>query len=229
MPGENILVVDGDRVSLRATCTDLQTEGYRATGVATGEEALALLEQGIPDLVVLEVALPGVDGFELCHRIREVSAVPIIILTSLVTTEDGIRGLNLGADDYVTKPFVVQEFLARVKALLRRARLAETPVPQTTFTMGALQIDFLTRQVTIRGQDLALSPTEYRLLRALAAQPGTLLTRDELLEVVWEPTYRGRHEILRIALWRLRRKLEEDPSNPVYIITKPGHGYMLAA
>ena len=229
MPRENILVVDGDLVSLRATCTDLQTEGYRATGVATGEEALALLEQDTPDLVILEVALPGIDGFELCHRIREVSTVPIIILTSVVTTEDEIRGLNLGADDYVTKPFVVQEFLARVKALLRRARLSETPLPQTTFTLGDLQIDLLARRVTLRGRDLALSPTEYRLLCALAAQPGTLLTRDELLEGVWEPMYRGRHEILRITLWRLRRKLEEDPSNPTYIITKPGHGYMLAA
>ena len=229
MPGENILVVDGERVSLRATCTGLQTEGYRASGVATGEEALALLEQGIPDLVILELVLPGIDGFELCRRIREVSAVPIIILTFLVTTENETRGLNLGADDYVTKPFVVQEFLARVKALLRRARLAETPLPQTTFTLGDLQIDVLARRVTLRGQELALSPTEYRLLCTLAAQPGTLLTRDDLLEVVWEPSYRGRHEILRVTLWRLRRKLEEDPSNPTHIITKPGHGYMLAA
>jgi len=189
---------------------------------------LVLLDQRTPDLLILEVLLPGIDGFELCRRIREKSGVPIIILTSLSTTENEVKGLDLGADDYVTKPFDFQELLARVKALLRRARLAGIPLRQTTFTLGELHIDILARRVTLSGREIALSPTEYRLLCTLAAQAGTLLTRDDLLEVVWEPTYRGRHEILRVTLWRLRKKLEEDPSNPLYIITKPGHGYMLA-
>lgn len=226
MLGENILVVDGDRDSLRLTCSHLQTEGYRAKGVATGEEALVLVDQRTPDLVILEVELPGIDGFEVCRRIRAASAVPIIILTFLGTTENEVKGLDTGADDYVTKPLVFQELLARVKAVLRRSRLAETPLRQTKLALGDLQIDISARQVILRGRELSLTPTEYRLLCALAAQPGTLLTRDELLEVVWEPTYRGRHEILRVTLWRLRRKLETDPSNPLYIITKPGHGYM---
>ena len=181
----------------------------------------------VPDLVVLDIMLTGIDGFEVCRRIREVSAVPIIILTSDGTKEDIVKGLHAGADDCIAKPFSTQELLARVKALLRRAHLATRPEGQTIVKAGDLQIDILKGQVTVRGKEVAISPTEYRLLLSLAAHPDTVLTRDHLIEEVWGATYRGYHEILRVTLWRLRRKLEEDPSNPQYIITRPGIGYML--
>ena len=228
MPRQHVLVVDADPAFQRRTCSNLQSNGYSAVGVASGEEALAMLAKQILDLVILDVELPGIDGFEVCRRIRELYPVPIIILTSLGTKKDKVKGLNLGADDYLTKPVMDQELMARVRAVLRRARLDGTPLQPTTFNLGDLQIDVLARRVILRGQEIALSPTEYRLLTCLAAQAGTLLTRDHLLEVVWEPSYRGRHEILRVTLWRLRRKLEEDPSHPRYIITNPGQGYMFA-
>ena len=229
MQRQHIFVVDGDAVSLRLTCSTLEEEGYWTTGIATGEKALAWLINHDPDLVILEIALPTMDGFEICQRIREVSPVPIIILTSRVSKHNEVIALDLGADDYITKPFAVEQMLARVKALLRRARLSETPLELKIIKVGDLQIDVRTRQVTLRGREVALTPTEYRLLRSLADQPGTLLSHDHLLELAWGASYRGRPEILRTSLWRLRRKLEDDPARPRYIISKPGQGYMLSA
>lgn len=226
---EHIVVVDSQEDYLRFTSSNLQEQGYLVTRATTGEEALTLLTQRPPDLVLLETMLTDIDGFEVCRRVRESSSVPIIILTSQSTQKDKIRGLELGADDYITKPFSVEELLARVRAVLRRSGLSEIPLRQATFTMGDLRIDTLASRVTLRGQKITLSPTEYRLLCYLAAHPGTVLARDQLLEEVWGPTYRGRYEVLRVTLWRLRQRLEEDPSNPSYIITQPGLGYMFAS
>ncbi len=225
--GERILVVDDESRYLRVIRFNLEAEGYRVTCAASGEDALALLGNETPDLVVLDVMLPGLDGFEVCRRIREVASTPIIMLTAKGADEDKVRGLRLGADDYVTKPFSAQELVARVEAVLRRAQL-ETPLRQPALAAGELRIDFLARRVTFRGRELRLSPTEYRLLCCLAASRGVVLTRDELLEKVWGPAYRREHEMLRVTFWRLRHKLEEDPSNPRYIVTRPGVGYMLA-
>lgn len=229
MAGEHILVVDDEPRYLRVIRFNLEAGGYRVTCVATGEGALALLGKQAPDLVVLDVMLPGLDGFEVCRRIRELSPTPIIMLTAKGADDDKVKGLRLGADDYVTKPFSAQELLARVEAVLRRAHLAEAPPRQPRIAVGDLEIDFLGQRVALQGREVRLSPTEYRLLSCLAASSGVVLTREHLLEKVWGAGYRGEHEILRIALWRLRHKLEQDPSNPRYIVTRPGVGYMLAA
>ena len=228
MAGEHILVVDDEPRYLQIIRFNLEARKYRVTCAATGEHALALLAQGEPDLVVLDVMLPGLDGFAVCRRIREVSTTPIIILTAKGADEEKVRGLGLGADDYVTKPFSAQELVARVDAVLRRARPASPPPSQSVLTVGDLEIDLLARRVTMGGRDVRLSPTEYRVLACLAMSTGAVLTRDELLERVWGPTYSGDYHMLRVTLWRLRQKLEEHASDPRYIVTRSGVGYMLA-
>lgn len=229
MAGEHVLVVDDEPRYLRVIRFNLEAGGYRVTCTATGEDALGLLRARDPDLVMLDIMLPGIDGFEVCRRIRELADTPIIMLTAKGADEDKVKGFRVGADDYVTKPFSAQELVARVEAVLRRAHPAETPPRQPTLVAGDLRIDFLARRVTACGREVRLSPTEYRLLACLAASPGTVLTREYLLEKVWGPAYRGEHEMLRVALWRLRHKLEKDPSNPGTIVTRPGVGYMLSA
>ncbi len=229
MSGEHILVVDDEPRYLRVIRFNLEAGGYLVTCAATGEEALGLLQTREPDLMVLDVMLPDLDGFEVCRRARELSDTPIIMLTAKGADEDKIQGLRLGADDYVTKPFSAQELVARVEAVLRRAHSAEATPRQAEFVAGDVVIDFHAQRVTARGHEVRLSPTEYKLITCLAARPGTVLTHQHLLETVWGPAYRGEHEILRIALWRLRHKLEQDPSNPRTILTRPGVGYMLAA
>ncbi|HEY6029798.1 MAG TPA: response regulator transcription factor [Gaiellaceae bacterium] len=227
MAGERILAVDDEPRYREMIGFNLEAAGYRVDGAATGEEALELLAAGEPDLIVLDVMLPGIDGFEVCRRVRERSSCPIIMLTAKGAEEDKVRGLRLGADDYVTKPFSAQELLARVEAVLRRARAPEGERQPTTISLGELSIDPQRKQVTLAGREVRLSPTEYRLLLHLATNAGVVLSRDELLTQVWGKAYKGEDEILRVTLWRLRQKLEDDP--PRYVVTRPGLGYMLAA
>ena len=229
MSGEHVLVVDDEPRYLKVIRFNLEAGGYLVTCAATGEEALGLLQARDPDLVVLDIMLPDMDGFEVCRRARELSDTPIIMLTAKGAAEDKVQGLRLGADDYVSKPFSALELVARVEAVLRRAHPAETTVPQSKFVSGDLSIDFRARRVTARGRDVRLSPTEYKLLTCLSARPGAVFTHENLLETVWGPAYRREHEILRIAIWRLRHKLEDDSSNPRTVLTRPGVGYMLAA
>ncbi|HSP72924.1 MAG TPA: response regulator transcription factor [Gaiellaceae bacterium] len=227
MAGERILAVDDEPRYLEIIGFNLEAAGYRVDGAASGEEALELLAAEEPDLIVLDVMLPGIDGFEVCRRVRERSSCPIIMLTAKGAEEDKVRGLRLGADDYVTKPFSAQELLARVEAVLRRARAPEGERQPTTISLGELSIDPQRKQVTLAGREVRLSPTEYRLLLHLATNAGVVLSRDELLTQVWGKAYKGEDEILRVTLWRLRQKLVDDP--PRYIVTRPGLGYMLAA
>jgi DNA-binding response OmpR family regulator len=230
MPPERVLAVDDEPRYLEIIRFNLEAAGYRVDVAASGEQALETAAAQEPDLIVLDLMLPGIDGFEVCRRVRERSTCPIIMLTAKGSEEDKVRGLRLGADDYVTKPFSAQELLARVEAVLRRARPPEEAgrEPQT-LEIGDLRIDSRQKQVTLAGRELRLSPTEYRLLTCLAAEAGTVLGRDELLGRVWGDAYRGENEILRVTLWRLRQKLADDPAEPRYIVTRPGHGYMLAA
>ena len=228
MAGERILAVDDEPRYLEIIRFNLETAGYRVASAASGEEALELLAAVEADLIVLDVMLPGIDGFEVCRLVREHSSCPVIMLTAKGAEEDKVRGLRLGADDYVTKPFSAQELLARVEAVLRRARGPEDERP-ATITVGDLSIDPQRKQVTVGGQEVRLSPTEYRLLWCLAASAGAVLSRDELLTEVWGKAYKGEDEILRVTLWRLRQKLADDPSAPRYIVTRPGLGYMLAS
>jgi two-component system response regulator VicR len=229
MAGERILAVDDEPRYLEIIRFNLETAGYRVACAASGEEALEQLVGDDADLIVLDVMLPGIDGFEVCRRVREQSSCPIIMLTAKGAEEDKVRGLRLGADDYVTKPFSAQELLARVEAVLRRARPSDEGRGPAPVSIGDLRIDPQRKQVTVAGADVRLSPTEYRLLLCLAENAGTLLGRDELLTQVWGQPYRGEDEILRVTLWRLRQKLGDDPSQPRYIVTRPGLGYMLAA
>lgn len=224
---EHVLVVDDEPRYLRMISFNLEQEGYRVTCASTGEEALALFSRYDHSLVLLDVMLPGIDGFEVCRRLREVSTRPIIMLTARGAEEEKVQGLRLGADDYVTKPFSAAELVARVEAVLRRAQAPD--LHQRSVVAGDLRIDPLARRVTRAGREISLSPTEYRLLSCLAASPGVALTRDELLEKVWGRAYRGELDILRVMLWRLRQKLEDDPSEPRFVLTRPGIGYMFSA
>ena len=229
MPGERILAVDDEPRYLEIIRFNLETAGYRVDTAASGEQALEAVAANEPDLIVLDLMLPGIDGFEVCRRVREHSTCPIIMLTAKGAEEDKVVGLRLGADDYVTKPFSAQELLARVEAVLRRVRPPDGAEPgPEALAFGELRIDSRQKQVTLAGNELRLSPTEYRLLTCLAANAGTVLSRDELLTQVWGDGYRGEHEILRVTLWRLRQKLADDPADPRYIVTRPGHGYMFA-
>jgi two-component system alkaline phosphatase synthesis response regulator PhoP len=228
MAGERILVVDDEPRYLEILRFNLEAAAYRVDSAATGEEALLALEGDEPELIVLDLMLPDLDGFDLCGLIRERSTCPIIMLTAKGAEEDKVRGLRLGADDYVTKPFSVQELLARIEAVLRRARAPEADESEPPIvSVGDLRIDRNRKQVTLAGREVRLSPTEYRLLLCLAASAGIVLGRDELLTRVWGKAYEGEDEILRVTLWRLRQKLGDDA--PRYIVTRPGLGYMLTA
>ena len=225
MAAERILAVDDEPRYLEIIRFNLEAAGYRVACAASGEEALDVFAADDSELIILDVMLPGLDGFEVCRLVRERSSCPIIMLTAKGAEEDKVRGLRLGADDYVTKPFSAQELLARVEAVLRRARAPESGEPPATIILGDLSIDQQRKQVTLAGRDVRLSPTEYRLLLCLAVNAGVVLSRDELLSEVWGKAYKGEDEILRVTLWRLRQKLVDDP--PRYIVTRPGLGYML--
>ncbi len=223
-----VLVVDDEPRYLKLLRYNLEAAGYEVFAAASGEEALSLVARTNLDLIILDIRLPDIDGYQVCSRVREFSSVPIIMLTAKGEEQEKVRGLRLGADDYVTKPFGAEELMARVEAVLRRGRMAEvTPLP--VLTIGGLSIDFAQRKITIGGQEVNLSPTEYRLLQCLAVNAGRVIVHEELQEKVWGPEYRERYEGLRVYIRRLRKKIEKDPGQPAYILTKPGVGYMLAS
>ncbi len=222
-----ILVVDDEPRYLRLVSYNLKAAGYEVMTAADGEEALALVAGQNPDLLILDVRLPGIDGYEVCARVREFSTVPIIMLTAKGEQRDKVTGLRQGADDYITKPFGAEELVARVEAVLRRSRTTE-PASPATVTVGDLSIDFSRRRVTIRGRPVELSATEYRLLQCLALDAGRVVVQEEIQQRVWGPEYREHYEGLRVYVRRLRQKIEKDPSNPVDIVTWPRVGYELA-
>lgn len=224
-----ILVVDDDLQLLQLVALNLELEGYAVALAGDGQQALSQIEQHMPDLVLLDVMMPRIDGFTLCHRVREFSTVPIIIVTAKERSQDKIRGLDLGADDYLTKPLNMDELLARVRAVLRRAQFREDErTLSTTLTIGPLTIDFGQRQVELSEQKVVLTPTEYRLLAFLARHAGRVVPQDTVLERVWGKEYVGEHHLLQVNINRLRHKLETDPTHPRYLLTKPGIGYVLA-
>lgn len=227
-----ILTADDDPQLLRLVSRNLQLDGYDVLTAADGQQALELIEARSPDLVLLDVMMPRLDGFSVCQRVREFSSVPIIILTARGNDQDKIRGLDLGADDYLTKPFSVDELLARVRAVLRRAQLSAVDAAQglrSRVTIGDLSVDYAQHQVTMNGQEVELTPIEYRLLAYLAQNAGRIVTQDLLLEHVWGAEYVGESHLLQVNINRLRRKLEPDIARPCYIQTKTGVGYLLNA
>ena len=227
-----ILVADDDPQILRLVARNLQLEGYEVTTATDGQEALDQLEAHTFDLAILDVMMPKLDGFTVCARVREFSSMPIIMVTARGQDQDKIRGLDLGADDYLTKPFSVEELLARVRSVLRRSQFASNQEGQhvrPVITIGELLVDFAQHRVTMKGQELDLTPIEYRLLAYLAQNAGRVVTQDLLLEHVWGEEYVGESHLLPVNVNRLRRKLEDDPARPRYLLTKMGVGYMIAA
>lgn len=223
------LLVDDDPRLIRFVRANLESVGHKVIVAEEAQSALRLLDRETPNLVILDIMLPGMDGFELCQRIREYSTVPIIMLTAKAEESDKVKGLRLGADDYLTKPFGVQELLARVEAVLRRAEYPEETSVSPTFTYRDVSIDFLRYRVTKRGKEVRLTPTEYRLLFQLAKNAGRVMFHEELLSNVWGAEYRDEVEYLRAYIRHLRRKIEDDPSRPTYILSKPGIGYLFAS
>src|SRR5256885_3499863 len=226
------IVAAGDDPQLLPLMTrNLQFEGYEVIPASNGQQALEEIEEQVPDLVLLDVMMPKMDGFTVCQRVREFSTVPIIIVTARGQDQDKVRGLDLGADDYLTKPFSVDELLARVRAVLRRAQFSvseQTQAKNFTATIGELVIDYRQHLVTLAGRELLLTPTEYRLLAYLGQNAGRIVTQDLLLEQIWGAEYVGESHMLQVNVNRLRRKIEPDPAHPRYILTKVGIGYQLA-
>jgi two-component system, OmpR family, KDP operon response regulator KdpE len=224
-----ILIVDDDLQLLQLVALNLELEGYAVLLAGDGKQALSQIERHAPDLVVLDVMMPSMDGFTVCHRVREFSTIPIIIVTAKGRSQDKVRGLNLGADDYLTKPLDMDELLARVRAVLRRAQFREDErALSTTMTIGKLTIDFGQHQVFVADRKVVLTPTEYRLLAYVARHAGRIVSQDALLEQIWGKEYVGEHHMLQVNINRLRHKLEPDPTHPRYLLTEPGIGYILA-
>jgi DNA-binding response OmpR family regulator len=224
-----ILIVDDDLQLLQLVALNLELEGYAVLLAGDGQQALTQIETHVPDLVLLDVMMPRMNGFAVCHRVREFSTVPIIIITAQGRSQDKVRGLDLGADDYLTKPLNMDELLARVRAVLRRAQVTEDErALRTAMTIGDLTIDFGQQLVLMAGRKVVLTPTEYRLLADLARNAGCIVPQDLLLERVWGKEYVGEHHMLQVNINRLRHKLEVDPAHPRYLLTEAGVGYLLA-
>ena len=220
-----IMIVDDEPRIRDFVRMNLELELYRVIEAGNGLEALEQLRENLPDLVVIDVMMPEMDGFETLRHIREVSNVPVIMLTVRQSEQDRIRGLDLGADDYLAKPFSPRELLLRIRALLRRS-LMPPPSRKTEIVVDEdLKIDFSRREVTVRGKKVALRPTEYRLLYHLVSNAGRLLTHETLLSKVWGREYRDEAHYLRLYITYLRQKLEKDPAHPHYILTERGVGY----
>jgi len=225
MAKTRILIVDDEISIIKFLRANLLEKGYEVLASMNGVEALETFEKELPDLVVLDIMMPRMDGFEVCRRIREWSQVPIIMLSAIGSEEDKVRCLNLGADDYVTKPFGKDELIARVNAVMRRTTSVAAVPAQPSFARGNLQINFAQRKVTVAGKEVKFTPTEYRLLQELVLNAGKVLTHTHLLNKVWGPEYRDEREYLHVFIPRLRAKLEDDPANPEYIVTVSGVGY----
>jgi DNA-binding response OmpR family regulator len=224
---KRILIVDDEPRYLRLLEANLKTEGYTVVSAADGLQAVDTFSAQPVDLILLDIMMPRLDGFGTCQRIREFSNVPIIMLTAKGEEQDRVKGLDLGADDYLVKPFSATELLARVRAVLRRAQLPGEQGQQRFFTHENLKIDFARAEVWRDDQPVSLSATEYRLLLQFAHNIGKILTSEDLLTSVWGPEYKSDKEILWVSIARLRQKLEADAHSPRHIVTRSGLGYFM--
>lgn len=222
-----ILVIDDEAPIRKFLRTGLESHGYRLVESATGKDALAQAATRSPDLVLLDLGLPDMDGLEVLKRLREWSTIPVVVLTARGQEEDKIRALDAGADDYVTKPFSMGELLARMRVALRNRARIETGEELTAVETGPLRIDLEKRVVKVSREEVRLTPIEYRLLATLARYAGRVLTHDFLLREVWGPGYTSQHHYLRVYMAQLRHKIEPDPARPRLLITEPGVGYRL--
>lgn len=227
---QRILVAEDESALRDFISRNLRARGYTVSEAENGLEALALWERESPHLIILDIMMPRMDGLEVCKRIRERSTAPIIALTALDAEADKVAALDIGVDDYLTKPFGIEELLARVRASLRRSQWhgEQTVAPEARW-FGPLMVDIEGRVVRREGVEIRLTPTEFALLAQLVAHAGKVVTHRQLLQRVWGPEYGDEPEYLRVYMQRLRRKLEADPTAPRYLLTEPGVGYRFAA
>lgn len=228
MPQERtlqILIVEDDDDTAEVVCTLLEDAGFSTIAVDRGESALNEIAALSPDLVLLDINLPDMNGMDVLRSVRSHSFLPMIILSGYGKDRDRVVALEAGADDYMAKPFSPEELIARVRALLRRVEW--TPKPETKLVVRRLELDIPRRQAIIRGKKLHLTPIEYGILQALMRNAGKTVTHDDLLRAVWGDQYKGDFSVLRVNISRLRQKLEENPRRPTYIVTAPGQGYIM--
>jgi len=224
MSAGKILVVDDDPQIRRVMKVTLVGNSYEVIEARTGEEALDMVPQVAPNLILLDMNMPGMGGLETCRALRSGSEIPVIILSVRNTEKDKVAALDAGADDYVTKPFSIEELLARIRATLRRSPNAPEGGPHG-FSAPGLEIDFETRRLRVQGKDVRLTPKEFQLLRYLVAHAGKPVSHRELLQAVWGPDYGDEPEYLRVFINQLRKKVEADPAKPRYVLTEPWVGY----
>jgi len=222
-----ILVVDDEPLYQHLVTVNLEKEGYEVITANNGEDAIEMVSVRHPDLIIMDVMMPRLDGITACERIHQFSNVPIIMLTAKGEEQDRVRGLNVGADDYVVKPFSATELVARVRAVLRRAQSSEDVAQNRYFIHGNLKIDFARAEVWRDNKPIYLSATEYRLLMQFAQNVGQILSAEDLLVAIWGSQYRKDKEILWVSIARLRQKLEEEPHEPKHIVTRAGLGYLM--
>ena len=224
-----ILIVDDEPLYIQLVKVNLEAEGYQVNSAHDGEEALKSIEEEMPALIILDLMMPVLDGITTTARIRQFSDVPIIILTALGEEQDRVRGLNIGADDYMVKPFSANELVARVRAVMRRTTGSTETVKSSVFTHGDLKIDIARAEVWKGSTPIYLSATEYKLLIHFARNLGSVLSAEDLLTATWGPGYKDEKEILWVSIARLRQKLEDNPHNPVHMVTRTGMGYQMPA
>jgi DNA-binding response OmpR family regulator len=224
-----VLVVD-DHLSVRTLVADyLGSQGYRVLTASDGEEGLIVARRSRPDLVLLDVMMPGLDGFGFLQSFRRDSIAPVILLTARIEETDKVVGLELGADDYVTKPFGMKELVARIRAVLRRVAAAQRPAAEELYAVGDLRLNKATRDVTVGGQQVSLTPSEFTLLSLLMASPGRVFSREQLLEHLQGNSYEGVERTIDVHIRNLRKKIERDPTRPQYVETIFGAGYRCRA
>lgn len=221
-----VLVVDDDPAIVRTLGINLRARGYDVETARDGRSALQVVEERLPDAVILDLGLPDLDGLAVLQRLRERYAVPVVILSARHETDDKVEALDSGADDFVTKPFEMEELMARVRAAVRRTAVGE---PALVVTGAGVRLDVTERRAEVGGELVRLTPTEWHLVEVLARRAGHLVSQQELLHEVWGPGYGRESHYLRVYLAQLRRKLEPDPANPMLFLTDPGQGYRLVA
>lgn len=229
MPPQHILIVDDDTLLRRSLAFNLQQAGYRVSSAADAEAALALSERDRPDLVLLDIGLPGMDGLDALKAFRERDKIAVIFLSARRRELEQVLGLELGADDYVTKPFEIDLLLARIKAVLRRVQVPATALAREPIVVGEMVVDPAAHTVTVRGQPVELTRREFELLHALALEAGHVLTVNELLARVWGAEYEGEPQVVYVHVRWLRKKLEDNPREPRWIVSVRGVGYKLQA
>ena len=227
MPDPSVVVIEDELQIRRFLRVALTGQGYRVFEASTGEDGLIETATRQPDVVIVDLGLPDIDGLQVIARIREWSAVPIIVLSAREQEQDKVKALDRGADDYVSKPFGVEELLARMRVALRHRARVDAEPEKSAITLGDVHVDLALRRVLRDGAEVHLSPIEYRLFSTLVRHAGRVVTQNQLLREVWGPNAEGQSHYLRVYMAHLRRKLERDPTRPKYLLTEPGVGYRL--